>query len=197
MRSGCGSGACLVGSVEQDIMRGLASGDQRSFARLVTLHGARVQAIARQFLGNHADAEDVMQEVFVKAWRASTTFDPSRASLSTWLYRITTNSCLDRLRRGKRWRWLGIEHIAEQADEALPSDEAIGQRQTVAAVRRDIRQLPERQRLALLLVSVGECSAQEVADVMNISKGGAEQLIVRARQFLRQRQRERDGHGQK
>lgn len=191
------SDARAVVSVEPDIGRGLAAGDQRAFSRLVSGYGARVQAIARQFLGNAADAEDAMQEVFIKVWRAGATFDPERATLSTWLYRITANVCLDRLRRQKRWRWLGMEYLAERRDETVRADEALGQRQTVIAVTQDIRALPDRQRLALLLVTIGECSAQEVANIMDISKGGAEQLIVRARQFLRQKQRERDGDGSK
>ncbi len=170
----------------------LAAGDERAFNKLVAAHGARVQAIARQFLGSHADAEDVMQEVFVKAWRARASFDPRRASVATWLYRITANTCLDRLRRRKRWRWLGLEHIAEHVDDTVPGDTQLEHRQDVTAVRRDILDLPERQRLALLLVLLGERSAQEVADIMGTSRGGAEQLVVRARQTLRQRQRDRD-----
>lgn len=170
----------------------LGSGGERAFSRLVAAHGGRVQAIARQFLGSQADAEDVMQDVFVKVWRARSGFDPSRASMATWLYRITANTCLDRLRHRKRWRWLGLEHIAEHADETVPGDERLEHHQAVAAVRRDILDLPGRQRMALLLVLLAERSAQDVADIMGISRGGAEQLVVRARQTLRERQRERD-----
>lgn len=182
-------------SIDAEIGRGLSAGDQRSFSRLVNGYGARVRAIARQFLGNGADADDAMQEVFIKVWRSGSSFDPERATLSTWLYRITANVCLDRLRQQKRWRWLGMEFLADRRDETIRADEALVQKQAIVAVTDDIRALPDRQRLALLLVTIGECSAQEVASIMDISKGGAEQLIVRARQFLRQRQRERDGNG--
>lgn len=189
------SGARSLVNIEAEIWRGLSAGDERSFSRLVGSYGARVRGIARQFLGDGADADDAMQEVFIKVWRSGSSFDPERATLSTWLYRITANVCLDRLRQQKRWRWLGMEFLADRLDETTRADEALVQRQAIVAVTQDIRALPDRQRLALLLVTIGECSAQEVASIMDISKGGAEQLIVRARKFLRQRQRERDGNG--
>lgn len=176
---------------DHDLVRDVARGDQKALGHLVTRHAANVRAVAKRFIGNDADADDVAQDVFLKVWAHAKRFDPSKASFATWLYRITTNRCFDTLRRRRRWAWIGLDAATDRTTGVLPADEALGQREAVRAVRDDILGLPERQRMALLLVVTAERSAQDVADVLGITRGAAEQLIVRARQTLRERQRER------
>lgn len=176
---------------DHTLMCDLAGGDQRALSSLVSRHSATVRAVARRFTGNDADADEVAQDVFFKVWTNAGHFDPAKAQFTTWLYRITANHCFDLLRRRKRWAWVGLDAAPETPDTAPRADTLLDDRETLAAVRRDILDLPERQRMALLLVVTAGRSAQDVAEVLGIGRPAAEQLIVRARQTLRQRQRER------
>lgn len=176
---------------DSDLVRDVAGGNQGALAQLVARHAAGVRALAFRFTGNAADAEDVAQDVFLKVWTHGKSFDAGRGSFTTWLYRVTANRCFDLVRSRRRWSWIGLDAAGEQPSAAAPADQLLDERETLAAVRKDILELPERQRMALLLVAMGERSAQNVADVLGISRGSAEQLIVRARQTLRDRQRTR------
>jgi RNA polymerase sigma-70 factor (ECF subfamily) len=174
-----------------DLVRDVARGDQSAFAQLVGRHVAAVRSVALRFTGSTADADDVAQDVFLKVWTHASGFDPEKASFTTWLHRIAANRCFDLLRSRRRWGWLGLDAAQERAATHPRADDALAECETLDAVRADILSLPERQRMALLLVVTADRSAQDVADVLGVSRGAAEQLIVRARQTLRDRQKER------
>lgn len=176
---------------DSDLIRHVANGDERALARLVTRYAAKVRAVALRFTGNHADTDEIVQDVFVKVWTHAGGFDPAKGSLATWLYRIAANRCFDALRSRRRWPWVGLDAAADHASPETAADEALGQQQDLAMVRRDILALPERQRMALILVVAADRSAQDVAVALGVSRGAAEQLIVRARQTLRDRYKER------
>lgn len=176
---------------DPDLVRDVAAGHQQALAQLVARHLAGVRAIALRFTGSTADADDVAQDVFLKVWTHAASFDPSKASFRTWLYRIAANRCFDLLRSRRRWSWLGFEAVPDAPSPEPGADDAMADREMLAAVRADILALPERQRMALVLVVTAERTAQDVADVLGLSRAAAEQLIVRARQTLRQRQKER------
>lgn len=175
------------------LVRDVADGDQKAFNLLVNRHAAAVRALAVRFTGNDADADEIVQDVFFKVWSHARGFDPAKAGFSTWLYRIATNRCFDALRRRKRRTWFGLDDVDDPPAPDPSAETTLSDRQNVAAVRADILELPERQRMALLLVVTDERTAQDVADTLGVSKGAAEQLIVRARQTLRERQRARQG----
>ena len=181
------------GPDDRDLAHDVARGDQGALAQLVARHAAGVKAVALRFTGSAADADDIVQEVFLKVWTHAGRYDPEKASFATWLFRIATNRCFDLLRGRRRWSWLGLDAADAQISTEPAADATLDGRQSLEAVRRDILALPERQRMALLLVVTTERTAQDVADVLGIGRGAAEQLIVRARQTLRQRQRERAG----
>lgn len=175
---------------DDDLLRQVAEGDEQALARLVTRHAPRLRAVALRFTGSGADADEIVQDVFLAVWNNARRFDAARSRFSTWVYRIAANRCLDLLRR-RRWSWLGLDAAEEEPEPTVPADRVLEDRQALAAVQRDILALPERQRLALLLVVTADFSADDVAEALRISRGAAEQLIVRARQSLRHRQRER------
>jgi len=176
---------------DTDLVRDVAAGHQQAMAQLVARHVAGVKAVALRFTGSGADADDIAQDVFMKVWTHAAHFDPSKASFRTWLYRIAANRCFDLLRSRRRWSWLGLDAIPEMASPEPSADDTMAERELLRAVRTDILALPERQRMALLLVVTGDRTAQDVADVLGLNRGAAEQLIVRARHTLRQRQKER------
>jgi RNA polymerase sigma-70 factor (ECF subfamily) len=135
-------------------------------------------------VGSVADAEDLVQEAFVKAHRAlvEDQFD-GRSTVETWLYRIVTNACLDHLRSSKRRR-----------RDTEPSDEIMAEDGNSAETRVALRELdtwmsdlaPE-QRVALVLSAIEGFSNLEIAKLMGCSEGSVEQRLVRARAALRQR----------
>jgi len=176
---------------DETLICDVAARDERAFARLVSRYTAIVRAIALRFTGNSADADEITQDAFLSVWNNAGHYDPARASFSTWLYRITANRCMDTLRRRRLWSWIGLDAAGDPAAPEPSAEESLGQRETLALVRQDILDLPERQRMALILVVTAERSAQDVAEILGVSRGAAEQLIVRARHALRDRQRER------
>ena len=176
---------------DDTLMSRAAAGDRRAFSLLVIRHAERVRAVALRFSGNAADADDVAQAAFLAAWREAPNWQSGRARFSTWLYRVAVNRCIDLARRRRVRSWLSLDVVAEPEDEAPSAADLAVQRSELAAVRRDIRALPEKQRAALLLAVQAEKSTAEIGEALDVSAGAAEQLLVRARRTLRERARER------
>lgn len=169
------------------LMARMAAGERAALARLVTLYGPGLTRFADQALRQPAEAEDVAQEVFLRAWARAADYDPARGAVSTWLYRIALRLCQDRNRRHALRRFLGLEAAPEPPDEAPGTEAALAARQALARTTAAIRALPARQRQAILLRAVGEQSTAEIAALLGITPGAAEQLLVRARAALRAR----------
>ncbi|TDX25562.1 RNA polymerase sigma factor [Rhodovulum visakhapatnamense] len=167
------------------LMAALARGERGALARLVTLFGPGLRRYAAQALTVGSEAEDVTQEVFLRAWHRAGLYDPGRGSVAAWLYRIALRICIDRNRRGRFRRFVGIDAVAEPEDEAPGAEATVAARQRLARVRAAIRALPARQRQAILLRAAGELGTAEIARTLGISAGAAEQLLVRARAALR------------
>lgn len=170
---------------DEDLLARIADEDRGAFTSLMRRHGKTVRGLAFAFSGRAADADDVTQEVFIMLWRRPHAWKPGRAAFSTWLYRVVANRCLDQARRQKLRRFLPFGEVADPVDEAPSAYDALAGRDTLAEVGRMIRTLPEKQRLALLLSVQAERSNAEIASVLGVSEGAAEQLLVRARKTLR------------
>lgn len=162
-------------------MARIAAGDARAFEDLVTTRVDRVHAVARRMLGNDAEAEDVAQEALLKLWQQADRWEPGRARITTWLYRVTTNLAIDRLRKPDR------------AFEPDPPDTPVVADQQQAVEEDDLRrhmdaalaELPERQRLALVLFHYEGLAMKEVAELMEISDEAVESLLARGRRTLK------------
>lgn len=173
----------------QGLMREIAAGHESALARLIAMHGRGLTLYASRFLGSSAEGDDVAQETFLKVWQMAGRYDPDRGAVSTWIWRIATNLCIDRQRRGRIRRLFGRTEISDIADE-MPDDApdaptTIAARQQLVLVRRAIAGLPERQRQAILLAAVGGMDSREIAAIMDTNGGAVEQLLVRARRRLR------------
>jgi len=172
---------------DDDLMARIAAGDQRAFATLVARHGARAQALAHRFTGSAVEAEEVAQEAFWRVWRSADRWTAGGARFSTWLHRIVVNLCVDHDRRRRIRRLLPFaETFDPPSDEAGP-EQTLAAQDEVAAVRRDILELPARQRAALLLSADGEKSNAEIARILQTSEKAVESMLVRARRMLRTR----------
>jgi len=135
-------------------------------------------------MGNQADAEDVVQEAYVKAYRALTAgeFD-RRSSTNTWLYRIVVNGAIDAKRSRKR----RAEASDEQVDPGWDGAARAEARVALSELDDWLAALPPEQRVALVLQSMEGLNNAEIAHIMGVSEGAVEQRLVRARAALRQK----------
>jgi len=165
----------------------VAQGDQASFRVIVERTSARLYRLGARLMGSTADAEDVLQDAYLRAFHAlrARQFD-GRSDLSTWLYRIVTNAALDGLRR-RRVRPVPVGDLPEVSFDGEASAEA---RLGLQELAQWLGALPAEQRIALVLRFVEGLSSAEVAEVLGCSEGAVEQRLVRARAALRAQGRE-------
>ncbi|HYD16895.1 MAG TPA: RNA polymerase sigma factor [Patescibacteria group bacterium] len=167
------------------LMRQIAGGDQRAFQRLMQRHLQRTVRLATRIMGGTLAAEDVAQEAFIRVWKHAKDWEaPSRsgAKFTTWLYRIVLNLCIDEKRKN---RFSNIDDIPEPVDTGLGAQGGMEQQEQSRRVRAALDELPERQRAALVLCFYEEFSNKEAADMLGISVGAVESLLVRSRRYLR------------
>lgn len=181
-------------SVDADLplVRRIAKGDEAAFERLVLRHERRVLGVCRRLLGDEEGARDATQEVFLKVWRKASTFRP-RGKVSTWLYRVATNHCLNVLRRRKIVRMLPFGGSGDPTDRdpepepagSLPGPlQGLEAKERWRAVRRAIDDLPTSQRAVLVLARFEGLSYREIADVLGITLGAVESRLFRAMRRL-------------
>jgi RNA polymerase sigma-70 factor, ECF subfamily len=185
--AGAPGGAAEGGHEDDRLLVHVASGDQAALAKIIDRHGRGLRLFAARLLGSAGDAEDIVQDVFVAAWKHAARFDPHKGRASTWLYRIAANRCIDQRRRKSFRAFIGLEAMPDEPAVDVPAADAqLGARQELAIVRGGLSTLPERQRMALLLRAVADMDVPDIAAVMGVSVGSAEQLLVRGRRALRQ-----------
>jgi RNA polymerase sigma-70 factor (TIGR02960 family) len=181
------------------------SGDETALATLMERHQRELHVHCYRMLGSYDDAEDAVQETFVRAWRAHESFDGG-PDARAWLYRIATNACLDAIRRSKRQvaslgsfaevPWLSpypdrmLDLVAPGADE--PHAVVVARETVELAYIAMIQLLPSRQRAVLLLRDVLDWSAAETAAALDLSVAAANSALQRARATLRERLPGRD-----
>ncbi len=155
---------------ETELLEGLRRGEASAFEELVRCHGRRVYRLAFRFFQNRVDAEEIVQEVFVRAHRELSRFRGG-ARLGTWLYRIAVNACLDWKRRLGARREVPFDLAAgEVAGTPDPLDRAAS-REFADRVSAAMNELPPRQRAILILRIHEELTLQEIADIMESPLG--------------------------
>ncbi|MCW5729376.1 MAG: RNA polymerase sigma factor [Alphaproteobacteria bacterium] len=178
---------------DETLMGRVATGDHAAFRALVDRHVARATALAYRILGRRAEAEEVVQEAFLRVWTTAPRWNLDGALFRTWFSRVLTNLCIDRRRRP---RMDPMEAAGDPADPSPGADAAIEERQRGALVAAAMAELPERQRVALALCYWQEMSNIEAAEVMQISVGAVESLLVRARRSLKEKLAHRLGRSE-
>lgn len=137
---------------------------------------------AWRVLGDQAEAEDVAQEAMLRLWRQAADWRAGEARISTWLYRVTHNLCIDRLR--KRRPTAAIEDVAEPADPAPSAFERMAADEQGRRLAKAIAALPERQRQALVLRHFDGAANPDIAARLECSVEAVESLLARARRQL-------------
>ena len=152
------------------------------------LHRAELTAYCRRMLGSSFDAEDAVQETFLRAWRASGRFE-GRAPLRAWLYRIARNVCLDALGHAAR-QPVPVEDVPQpldaggDPDPSDPCDHALARERLRLAIVAAVGNLPPKQRAVLLLRDVLSWRASEVAELLSTTPAGVNSALQRARAAL-------------
>jgi RNA polymerase sigma-70 factor (ECF subfamily) len=161
----------------------VGAGEPAAIQAFVARKLPRMLALARRLLSDPAEAEDVAQEVFVRAWKQAGTWRPGAARFDTWMHRVALNLCYDRLRRRRedvRADPPDRPDPAHNAEQALEAQER-GQR-----IEAALAALPERQRTAMVLHHYQELSNIEIAALMETSVEAVESLLSRGRRALKQ-----------
>ncbi|MCB9546234.1 MAG: sigma-70 family RNA polymerase sigma factor [Myxococcales bacterium] len=170
-------------------------GDNQAFDQLYRRHGPRVYRLALRMMGSAADAEDLVQVVFERAWRALPRFRQGEARVSTWLYRVTVNACFDQLKSARRKRERGMEPdaFAQQADRRRGPEERVAAAQARGLVEQALQSLPEKYRVVVVLRDIEERSYQELRAILKLPITTLKMRAVRGREQLA-RACERLGH---
>jgi RNA polymerase sigma-70 factor (ECF subfamily) len=174
---------------DDELMRLSGTGDRLAFQRLVARHVRRASALAGRVTGNRSDAEEAVQEAFLRAWLKAPDWQArdalaNGAAFATWFNRVLVNLCIDRVRRPQADP---IEAAAAVPD-AAPNAEALTAGGEIARrISRAMAELPERQRAALALCHFEGLSNAEAGQILELSVGAVESLLVRARRTLREK----------
>jgi RNA polymerase sigma factor (sigma-70 family) len=152
---------------------------------LTERHLPRVLGFAARMLGgDRAEAEDVAQEAMLRLWRIAPEWRSGEAKVSTWLYRVVTNLCTDRLRGKKRRRAVGLEDAPDVADGGRSVESVLVENDRMAALNAALETLPDRQRQAVVLRHIEGLSNPEIAEVMDIGVEAVESLTARGKRAL-------------
>jgi len=177
-------------SEEAILLDGALAGSVQAFEKLVSLYSKSIYNYCYRMTGNKEDAEDVTQEVFIKAYRSLHWFKRN-SRFSTWLYRIAYNACID-LHRRKRFVYIPIasdmgdsDKVKEIASEGPSLEEVVLSNERKHLVQSAIAKLPPKYRTVILLREIEGLSYDEIAGVLNIPLGTVKSYISRAREELR------------
>lgn len=174
--------------IDADLLHAVAHGDEHAFAQLLNKHIDQVHHFVLRTTNRPGDADDLVQETFLRAWRNAEQFSNQRASVSTWLLTIARNLCIDQHRR------LNARPIGHSVADGQPLIDSIAADSTepqldkarrLARLTSAIADLPERQRTAITLCQLQGFSNAHAAEILDIKVAAVESLLARARRALR------------
>lgn len=168
---------------DEDLIVGIRRRDAAAFTRLLTRHLDPIHRYIYRLTGSAEDADELSQETFLRVWQKARTYNPAQGKVSTWLYRIAHNLCIDEFRRRKPTA--DPAAIDTLLDPAADQESALAHAQQVFALQQTLSELPLAQRSALLLCQVQGFSNREAAQILNVGVRALESLLARARRNIR------------
>ena len=180
------------------LMLEFQKGDISSFEKLVQKHKESIINIIYQFIGERDEAEDLAVEVFLRVYRAAKKYQ-AKAKFTTWLYKITTNLCLNEIRKKAKLQTISLskpisageekeEELIEKIADAAPSPQRIlEKKESNALIRKAIDSLPAKQRMATILQIYEELSYKEISTILGCSVKSVERRLYWARTSLKER----------
>lgn len=173
---------------EEELISQIAQGNRKAFNDLYVRYRPKVFSTALHYLQHVYDAEELTQDVFVEIFRSARRYN-AKASPGTWIFRITVNKCLDKLRyRKAKKRFAFISHLFQSDEHAdIPDTEGTQQFKDdeTARLYKAIDQLPGKQKTALILTQIEELSINETAAIMGTTNKAVESLTHRAKVNLK------------
>ncbi len=152
-------------------------------------YGDRLYSYLLRLSGSAADAEDLLQETFLRIWRSAASYQPGRVAGSTWIHRIAHNLCIDSFRRKRRRAEISLEAnggVLPDARNGIELESSLEAAELLKRVEEAISHLPQNQRAALLLCQTQGFSNNDAAIILGIGVRALESLLARARRSLRQ-----------
>jgi RNA polymerase sigma-70 factor (ECF subfamily) len=174
------------------LMRLVSQGDTSAFEELIERHQALVAGTVARMLSSNSDVEDIAQQVFIRVWKSARRYVP-RAKFTTWLLKITRNLVFNELRRTKRHAHVplqsepGAEDPPLKDETNLAPDASLLESELQRTIEEAILQLPETQRMALVLRRYEQLSYEQLAEVIDLSVPAVKSVLFRARSELRSR----------
>ena len=173
-------------------MRLVSRGDTSAFEKLIERHQDLVAGTVARMLSSNSDVEDIAQQVFIRVWKSARRYVP-RAKFTTWLLKITRNLVFNELRRTKRHAHVplqsepGVEDPPLKDETSLAPDASLLEVELQRTIEEAILQLPETQRMALVLRRYEQLSYEQIAEVLDLSVPAVKSVLFRARSELRSR----------
>ena len=181
---------------DNELMRRVGSGDKTAFKLLVQKHQRLVTSIIYRYTGNHHEVEDLAQDIFLKIYKAATRYVP-RAQFKTWLYKVVANHCFNYFRSQKRRSFITSYNPSYPEEDNPPAhyaetqqkqpEHVLQQQELHTALRGALSELPDRQRMALILHRFEDLSYKEIANVLGCSLSAVESLLFRAMESLKKK----------
>ena len=169
---------------EEDLVEQLVSGNEDAYRKLLDRHLPSLTGyVMRMMSSNSADAEDILQETFLRLWTHGRRYDPKVSKLSTWLHNIAHNLCIDYFRKNNR---IVLEEQPEELTDQDAHLENLANLENAAQIERCMMQLPERQRSAIIMCHYQGMSNKDAAVILGTSVEALESLMARGRRKMRQ-----------
>jgi RNA polymerase sigma-70 factor, ECF subfamily len=172
----------------QELIARSAGGEENAFRVLVQRHQGYVYALAFRLVCDENDAEDIVQDTFIRVWRHLSSYDP-RVRFTTWIYTIAVNLAYDRLKARKRRHWM--IPLASAEEDASAGEDRVDERITNRDLARRIKEfadhLPVKQRLVFLLRDIQDFTVKEVAQTLEMSQNAVKANLCYARRSIRKK----------
>ena len=178
---------------EKVILQHLKGGSREALSLLWQAHSANVLNLAFRMMKDRDEAEDILMDVFVQAPKAVQGFR-GESALGTWLYRLTINACLMKLRAQKRHRELEEEKLDTIVEEVLGKDDAKNESFDVELLEKGLAELPAETRSMLWLKDAEDLDVKDLAEIYKMPEGTIKARLSRARHFVRDYLKERKNH---
>jgi len=180
---------------DQDLLRGVLGGDRKAFETLVGRYQSKVYRLAMGLTHNAQDAEEILQEVFLKVYQNLAEFE-GKSAFSSWLYRIALNTTYMKLRERRGTNLVSLDDVANQLEEisldqeakwSSRPDEQLHTAEAFAIIEKAVEKLPEEFKSVLILRDIEGFTNEEVGEILDLSVPAVKSRLHRARLILRQR----------
>ncbi|NNE60819.1 MAG: RNA polymerase sigma factor [Woeseia sp.] len=172
------------GVPDEALLVAFANGDPDAGCALLHRLAPRILSHATRVLGNSADAEDVVQEAMIRLWKIAPDWRQGEAKVSTWLFKVVVNLCTDRLRAGSRRLQVDLASVPDPVSHEASAIDRMTHMERNNALDAALKQLPDRQRQAVVLRHMEDMSNPEIAAIMDIGVEAVESLTARGKRAL-------------